>query len=209
MPPLPPANKILKVRFLGTYGDAKWNCIMHSQYLGSTPTSSDLLTYATSVSGAWSNNIAPLCSNGVTLHQVDAIDLSSPTSASASVIVAAPGTRGPTDLPASVSLVSSWKVNLRYRGGHVRNYWPGGVAADQADTRLWKDTSIAAFTAGFEAFRTAVNALTLAAGATQLVLLSYKSGHVFRPTPLPAVIQSVAVHPRLDTQRRRLGKEIA
>lgn len=207
MPPLPPANKILKVRFIGDNQGFVWNCIMHSQYTSASPSTADLTGYATAAGTAWGNNIGPLCGANVNLTSVDVIDLTSATSPSATVNVAHAGTLAGTTLPASTALVSSWQANLRYRGGHVRNYWPGGTQAELQNVATWLGTFITQATAGFQAFLTSMNAIPLSGGTSQLVLLSYRTNNAPRPTPIPVTITGVNVHPRIDTQRKRLGKE--
>lgn len=208
MPPLPPASACLKVVFEGTNTPTvPWNCIIHSKYSGTAPTTADLNAFCTSLGTVWNNNIAPLCGLGVELTKVTATDLSSQTSPSGEATMAHAGTRTGSALGGQVCLVSSWAAPLRYRGGHPRNYWPGGTGADIADLRSWSTTSLTAFQAGFQAFLTAFNATNVGTSPQAMVLLSYKSGKVFRPTPLPVNIAGVVVHPRLDTQRRRLGKE--
>jgi hypothetical protein len=41
-----------------------------------------------------------------------------------------------------------------------------------------------------------------------MVMLSYFSGHVLRTHGTPFAITAAAVHSRVDSQRRRLGKEL-
>jgi hypothetical protein len=207
MPALPSASACLKVRFGGIYGTAKWNCIIHTQYVGVVPTAADLATYAQAVGTLWSTQLSALHSNAVTLSTVDVIDLSSPTSAETTQSMVHPGTRGVADLPASLSLVSSWHANIRYRGGHPRNYWPAGISTDMANTINWTSTAITEFQAAFQAFLNGLNAIAVAGGSSHMILLSYFSNHALRPTPLPIPITAGVVHSRVDTQRRRLGKE--
>jgi hypothetical protein len=207
MPPLPSAARVIKNRFVGTNGGYPWNCIMHTQYAGSPPTSTDLATYGNALATLWNTNVAPLCATPVSLTSMELVDLSSVTSPSAVVTVSHPGTRVGQGFTAQVALVSSWHANIRYRGGHPRNYWPGGVVTDLSDPSLWSPASRAAFASAFEAFRAGINGTPVAGGTAVLVLVSYRTAHAVRPTPLVTNITSVTVHPRLDSQRRRLGKE--
>lgn len=209
MPPLPPATSCLKVRFVGTKtGTLKWNCIIHTRYTGTAPTQADLTNYANAVGTVWGTSLAPLHSVDTALTEVDVIDLSAQTSPQANVSVNHPGTRTGAGLSGQVCLVSSWLAPLRYRGGHPRNYWPGGAGGDLLDAGHWTAAALISFQAGFQAFFTAMNGTNVGASPTSLILLSYKSGGVFRPTPLPINITGVEVHPRIDTQRRRLGHEV-
>jgi hypothetical protein len=207
VPPLPNAASCLKVRFVGNNQGFPWNCILHTQYTGPVPQTTDLTNYANLLATAWNNDVAPLCATQIALTSVDVIDLSSPTSASSTVTVNHAGSRVGSPLPASTALVSSWLAPLRYRGGHPRNYWPGGVQTDLGNVASWLGASLTAFQSGFAAFFTAINAAPVAGGSAHLILLSYKSGGALRPTPLPVIVQGVTVHPRIDSQRKRLGKE--
>jgi len=209
MPPLPNATSVLKVRFIGVYGTAVWNVILHSQYTGAPPTEADLSAYGTSLGSAWATNIAPLCVAAVVLNEMDVVDLSTPTSASARITMNHPGTRVGQGITNATALVSSWKINRRYRGGHPRSYWPGGNTSDMADLRDWSATFVTAATNGFTAFRTAMNATSVAGGSSHMVNLSYISNKTQRVTPQIDTITGVTVGPRVDTQRRRLGKEFA
>jgi hypothetical protein len=148
-------------------------------------------------------------STNVQLQQVFVIDLSSNTSPSAEVQVNHIGTRVGTSFTAQVACVSSWTIARRYRGGHPRNYWPAGVTADSVDHRQWEGTARAAFQAAFEAFRVAINGLTVGTASVVMSSVSYRTAHALRPTPVVSPISAAVVHPRIDTQRRRLGKEAA
>lgn len=207
MPPLPAAAQVLKVRYVGVRTQTPWNCIMYGHYTGSAPTNPQLVAYGTALGNAWNTNIAPLCGVDVSLEEVDVVDLTSATSQSGTVASVHPGTRTGGGLGAQVALVSSWIAPLRYRGGHPRNYWPGGTAADLATPATWINASLTQFENGFAAFLTAINAINAGTSPVQFGLLSYHTGHVLRPTPLFVAYTGVTVHPRLDTQRRRLGKE--
>jgi hypothetical protein len=56
-------------------------------------------------------------------------------------------------------------------------------------------------------FRTGINSAVIATFTPILGTISYQSGHAARPTPLFRPFLVPKVHERVDSQRRRLGKE--
>lgn len=208
MPPLPPAAQIVLVRLKGTYGSQPWNVIQHLQYTGPAPAVADLQTIATSITSAWNTNYAPLAATNVGLSGIDLADLTNPAAAAASVTVSSLGTRAGATLPASTCIVVSWIINVRYRGGHPRSYYPFGVITDTTGTRAWAPTFVTSVNNASTAYRTALNALSVSGTTYKMAVVSYTRNNEPRPTPVPFTIQSNVTHQRIDTQRRRLGKEI-
>jgi hypothetical protein len=209
MPALPPVANVLQVRLIGALGNATWNNILHLQYSGQPPNSAALNTLAGQIATAWASNLASLAPTVCELTGMAITDLTSPTSASTAVTLATPGTRTGTAFSAQVAVVGSWVVNFRRRGGHWRTYLPFGVVADLLNQTQWVPTFAAAVQTGLAAFRTALNGMNVGGSPVTMVGVSYFDAHALRPTPLVLPIQGVAVHPRVDTQRRRLGKEHA
>lgn len=207
MPPLPPVSSVVKLRLVGTKGNTPWNNILHVRYAGTAPTENDLNNWLGNIASLWGANLAPLCSTNVDLTQLDAADLSSATAASTSITTAQAGTRAGTSFPAQVCCVGSWRASLRYRGGHFRTYWPIGVTNDTLTISSWAAAFLVSAAAGIGAFRTAINASSMGTASCTLVGVSYRTGHALRPAPLVVTITGVSVHGRIDTQRRRLGKE--
>lgn len=209
MPPLPPVSSAVKIRLIGTYFFRPWNNIIYAQYSVPTPTAANLSAYASALATVWGTNVAPLCNTAVSLTAIDVIDIASATGASASVSVAIPGTLTGQALPIQAAMVASWHINLRYRGGHPRSYVPAGVPASTVNGNTWTSTFITSAVASMTGFLNGMNGISLGGGSSFMIAVSYHTAHAVRPTPLKNAVQSVSVHPRLDTQRRRLGKEIA
>lgn len=207
MPPLPPAAGVLKVVLHGISSNQNWAAVLHTTYTGPAPTTAQLDTYANGVVGAYTGSLQPLMHANVILGAVEVDDLTSQTSAFTKITANVAGTRAGAPLTRSVCCVASWTVHLRYRGGHCRTYFPVGVQTDAADVANWTTTAQTAFRNGYAGFRTAMNGLLLNAQPVPMCMLSYYSNHVLRPTPLKPLIEGVRVGLRMDTQRRRLGKE--
>lgn len=208
MPPLPPAAQIVLVRIKGVFGTQPWNVIQHLQYTGPAPTVADLQTVATSVNSAFNTNYASLMPVGVSVTGIDLADLTNPAAAAASVSTTVTGTRAGTIMPASTCIVVSWIINVRYRGGHPRSYYPFGVAADTQSVRAWTTAFVTSVNNASTAYRTALNAISVSGTTYKMAVVSYVHNNAPRPTPVPFTVQSNVTHARIDTQRRRLGKEI-
>ena len=111
-------------------------------------------------------------------------------------------------MPASVALVVSFKIGRRYKGGHPRMYLCGQSTTNLNGQTQWASTWITSVSTAMETWRNALNALTYTSMPTlQLVNLSYYTNKALRPAPTFDAITAVQVHTRVDTVRRRLGKE--
>lgn len=207
MPALPAVPNVVLVRLKGTVGGQTFNNILHLQYVGAAPTVADLTSIGTSIGTAWNTNFAPLHLAGTVLTGVDLADLTNQAAAAASVALNIPGTRTGSALPAQACVVVSWVINRRYRGGHPRSYFPFGAIADMLTNHTWTTAFQTAVNTASNGFRTALNALAVSGTTYKMVSVSYILNGALRNPPIPFTVQSNVTHGRIDTQRRRLGKE--
>lgn len=113
-------------------------------------------------------------------------------------------------LSPQVAAVVSWLILARYRGGHPRLYLPGipTNAVDAGGGRLWSNTFITALDDGATAWLADINATPLEGGAfVSIGTIAYFRHNAPLVPPVFYPYQVPNVHPRLCTQRRRLGKE--
>ena len=207
---LPPAPQCLKVRIIGTTQGAPFVHVLHGQYSGTRPNSGDLNTVATAIRAAWQTNFAPMLNTLTSVNAVEVTDLTDATGAQGTNSSAFSGTGGtPTSLPRSACGVVSWKQTLHYRGGHPRTYIPLRTQADLQNSFTLTSTYVTALAAAGKAFITAFNAIPMPAGGSlTLVMVSYfHNKGTLRPAGTPFPIVDATSHNRLDSQRRRLGKE--
>lgn len=211
MPPLPIALNVIRCSYTGTYAGAKWANVFHVRFSGGPPGQTDMNSLALALRGAWDTNIKPLVVTTASLSSTTCVDLSSYSGLVSTDATSSSGTASATNqLPASVALVASFKISRRYRGGHPRMYLTGQSAPNTTNATNWGPGWITTTTTAMAAWRTAINALTYTSmGTLALVCLSYYSGGVLRATPFADPVTSVVVHNRIDTMRRRLGKELA
>lgn len=211
---------VLRITLVGQNQGATW---MNTFYLqGTQPFGADpapVNTLLTTIFSGWGTNIAPLCNPLVSLTEARAADLTSRTALTTAITpTAVPGTRTGTPLPTSAAMVLSWKIARRYRGGHPRVYIPAGNVADVTNGRTWAGAFVTSARAAATAWYTALDGLSISTNNLDLICLSYYDGShktptnphpapVLRPNPVPFHVVSANVRTRVDTQRRRLGKE--
>lgn len=207
---LPVAPNCLKFRWVGTYQAAKWVNVGHIQFASGTPNSTDLNTIAGSLAGIWNTRIAPQIRTDVALTLTDVVDLTTNIGNYGSSNVGHNGTfAGGTALPANVAVALSWKTPLHYRGGHPRTYLPGVPSTQTTNNQFILGTYQSALQAAGTGIINDINGLTSAStGALTFVMVSYHSHKTMRAQGTPFPITACVVHPRLDSMRRRLGKEL-
>lgn len=210
MPALPDTPFCVQVKFTGTYSGGKWANILHVGHSSPGLTTADLNAFALLMRNAWNTHLTPLVNNGAVMNGVEALDLSSHSGAVGTNASSSTGLRSSgSALPAQVALVLSWKIARRYRGGHPRTYLVGMSAGDTTLNTNWTGAYLGVALTNAEAFRVAVSGMTLAGSpGVYLACLSYYTGGALRPEGRLDPITAVQVHTRIDTQRRRLGREI-
>jgi hypothetical protein len=119
-------------------------------------------------------------------------------------------------LPPNVAAAVSWDIDKKYKGGHPRTYLPGidSQALAASGSNIWSAAFIAALKAAALVFLQQVVAYLIGAGmasATPGVISRYSKGP--RPSAVFFPITNSSsdvpvVNERVDTQRRRLGKEV-
>ena len=110
-------------------------------------------------------------------------------------------------LDTAASLVVSWNTSVYWRGGKPRMYLPSPNASAMLDGSTITPAEDTALTAAASGFHNDVNGFTIALLAPiQHGFVSFRSGNQPRPTAQFFPILGANIHPRLGTQRRRLGK---
>ena len=110
----------------------------------------------------------------------------------------------------SLSACLSWTIGATWRGGKPRTYMAALPTNAFADSNTLASTYITALETGAAAFLTAVNGYNVAP-FTVLVLncLSFFSDNAPRVPPIGFGVSGVTVHPRIDSMRKRLGREVS
>lgn len=216
MPDLPNVANVLRIRLIGTLNASPWNVVHYAKYAGTAPTDAELQTVGTAVGTAWLNSIGVQCNPVVALRQIEVEDLSSKEAGVGVASVNHIGTKAGSPNPNSVACVASYKIHVRYRGGHPRSYWPMGNQADIQAGRLWTAAFLPLASNAASSYVGNINTIALGGGTLGMAAVSFYGGvppvngeSQLRETPLVYTVQSVQVHQRVDTMRSRLGREIA
>ena len=213
---LPNAPKTLRVRFIGQYQSRPWVNVFHVQYSGAKPDIAAAKTLAQQFNGAWNTNLALLHTGTVQLNTVEVVDLDTSDGAVGTDNTLRSGTAALSGqaMPPNVACCLSWKIAQRYRGGHPRMYLTGQMTGNTGANGLWQGAWVTPASTQGGNFITGINGLTGPQSPLVAVATSYYKSHQgypdnVRPIPQNFPIQSCVVHSRIDTQRRRLGKEVS
>ena len=207
MPPLPSAAGVAKIIVKQTLGGVNVYNILHAREPGGLFwTSSQLSTLASAVRSAWVTNVIPLQGSKLTLTDVVCQDLGSNSGAEATTSGTNVGAQAST-LPSNVAVCWSWKISRRYRGGHPRTYIAAIPYAHETEPNSLTSTARTSHLAAAAAIRSAINAVTVNGGTATMCAVHYYQNKALLGTPLISDITGVSVDDRLDSQRRRLGRD--
>lgn len=216
MPPRPPlANTVkLECNWVGPNSVKAANIMYALMGTGWTPTVPNLIDVATNLYTAWNASATAFWGSISNLWQMNSIvayDTGGTTENSGQYGFIKPGTgTGTNPLPPSVALVISWTIPAHYRGGHPRTYIPGMLenGLTTAGGNAWTSglrNAVAAFGGAFlNSFLTS----TAAGIAEQLGTISFRRNNAPLATPVFYPFTGGVVHGRIDSQRRRTGKEL-
>jgi hypothetical protein len=142
VPPLPPVPSVLKVFMTGFIDNLRvqnWGNNLHWVYSGGPPGNSECAAIAQAFSQIWTVHMAPECPSPTQLSKVTVTDLTSDTAGQGEWLGSVVGTRGDDSIPANACVLISYPSQLRYRGGHPRQYLFVGGNADLQGAGNWSD----------------------------------------------------------------------
>jgi hypothetical protein len=170
-------------------------------------TSTELNALASAVRSAYVTNFIPLQTSQLTLNEVTAIDLASDTGPSGVATGTTFGAVGTQALGGNTAVGITWAIARRYRGGHPRTYIAGPVGTQTSNANSLTTTAQTSYANAAAALRTAINAVTTSAGSAKFCCVHYYRNGAILATPLVSQITGSSVDLRLDSQRRRLGRD--
>lgn len=216
MPALLPVANVLQLRFGGSYQNQPWLNVLHWEYSGGPPTQANLLELCNDCMTIWDTRFSSAAHPTCILAAVRAIDLSSPDApqgVSDAVSKAGDSVFGP--LPVQIAVVASWVVNYRWRGGHFRTYFPFGHTNAVQNGNSWTDVALNQFRTSISGFMSDMNSMTAGSLSGKLVgVRRWRTEVKGQPPveidpPLVLPFTGVVVDSRLDSQRRRLGRDVS
>jgi len=209
-----PAQKnvqgVARVSLRGTANGVQVVNVFHVRNGTSTGAGYDVAgisTLATNMANLYVAQFVPRLNSGWSGDDVVAQDLSAIIAPGVTLPLTGSGSSTGTTMPASIACCVTWKIGRHYRGGHPRSYiGPLGTSAVESPT---------SFTAAFmtlmstsaSSFLSGVNGMTIGGVSQQLVCVHRQVGGEVLDIPLVSPITAVQVDSRLDTMRRRLGKD--
>ena len=196
-----PNTAYLVVRYLSDSGKPLTNGFGFFKSGGWDVASLTVLTAA--VEDAWIESLQALMSTAINLVGADAVDLTDAAGAYAESIIAAPpaGTRAGAGLPLHSAMSVTTRTGLRGRSFRGRIYHTGLTASDLTDDRKWSASVVAAVTAGYETF---ISALETEATADFSVISRYEDG-VARAFGLHTEVTQVQGRAPVATVRKRVS----
>lgn len=173
-------------------------------------TSSDLTTLVQAIGTKYATRFGPFISNAATITDAFGVLWNAPDEPLAvAAHVGGGGSATGQFLPASIASCIGWFIPAHYRGGHPRTYLPGVTATMISTQKLFAAAHITGLENAANLFHSDVEALT-APNVTSVShgVISYVRDKAWRTPPVFYRITSARVDQRIDTQRRRLGKDI-
>lgn len=209
-----PPNRTAKLVFTGHAGGAPWVNVMWLYLTGSGEiTTGDLNTLAHSCFTEYKNRFLPL------LHEYCELQTATVTlyeDGDALNGVYASAQSGSADrgalMPAQVALCISWQIPFAYRGGHPRTYLAGIPFGAMASTNSWEATYLTSANSQAVDFHDELEGLGPIGDGIETVehgIVSFQKDGAWRTPPLFRRIVTGYVDNRIDTQRRRLGPDVA
>lgn len=189
-------------------------------YAGAAPSAGQLNTFCSDAHGHFVASCIADLNQKYALGRVHAIDLSSATGAEGDDATSDAGTATDPELTSDVSLVTSYEIARRYRGGHPRGYWPFGQSSSLANPQEWTDAFVSGMQDDFSSFMAGVLSTPWTGGGPLgHVNVSYFHGFTVvtdpithrarnvptvRVAPVVDAISAIIVRKHIGTQRRRL-----
>lgn len=210
MPALLAAPGVARFSVQSSYGGRAMENIFHTvkQEAVSAYTVAELTALATAFGTWYTGQILPLVSDGVTYQGTIGLDLGSDSGLEAAVTGSGTGSSIGSSLPANVAACISWTQGVHYRGGHPRTYIGGATSSWMNGVTQLSSSFMSSLLAAGNSLITAIGAVSgISDGPAALVCLHRTRGKVQLNPPQAGIVFSAIVHSRIDSQRRRLGKE--
>jgi hypothetical protein len=200
---------VARVSVVGTSAGVNIVNVFHVASVSGSWSQLDVNALATGMRAAFVNRFLSSLSTSYLLNTVTATDLSSINGRTGTATGSTPGTGGTgTSVPNSLAVVVSWQIARHYRGGHPRTYLGALATAILLNQTTFTSTFVSSLQTNANSFLNDVPQIVLPSGTTGFLVAVHRrlNGALLTP-PQTSAITGAAVDNRLDTQRRRLGKD--
>lgn len=209
-----PPSRVARLVYTGHYGGAPWANVMWLFLTGSGEiTVADLNALADLCAYAWIQNPGNVLHTSVELENTQVVLYSDGDALEGLSDRIANGTNASDNpLPANVACCFSWHIVPSYRGGHPRTYVPGLVREQQASVNSWESGALDDLRAAASGWHEQLEEAGPVGDGIATVehgVLSYVRANAWRVPPVFYRIVNSTVDNRIDTQRRRLGRDVA
>lgn len=209
--PTPP-TRFCKLTYELTFASVTFNNVMWLYLTGSgTITVSELNALAAACSSKYANRFLPLMRTGIQLNRTQVVLYDAGDALEG---VAGPGGSGSHSsgifLPANVAACISWQIAPVYRGGHARTYLCGLSSDQLLDEASFSSSFVSSLNSAANAFHADLEAISGISSGISTVehgIASFVRNKAWRTPPVFYRISAASVDNRVDTQRRRLGRD--
>lgn len=207
-----PPNRSCKLTFSGSFEEAQWQNVMWLYLTGSGEiTQGDLEGVAGGASNAFGVHFMPVLSTLSLLTTTEVVLYDSVDGDLVAITDSAvAGSDDSASMPANVAACISWQIRSHYRGGHARTYLCGIGAAAAGTTTSWTGSYVGSLSSVSNAFHADLEGLGPIGGGIDTVehgIVSFQTNNAWRTPPIFRRIISGRADSRVDTQRRRLGRD--
>lgn len=211
--PDPPPHS-MRIIVAGTYGGDTpvANTLWVRNGAALTPSLADFNALIADIGGGFLNSFKGLVSSAFVWTNADGYyyDVGGIALAGQSPLTGA-GTVSAPALPANVALCIGWQVQQHYKGGHPRTYLVGPDSNQLSGGRRFTTTLVNGAVASANTFHSYVNGLSHGnISSVKLGVVSFVLRKQWRTPPIFRDYVTAGAHcdARVDSQRRRLGRDI-
>lgn len=212
--PLPDALASCRVQVSGTCGGLPWLNQYYLSYTGTPPTKTVLDSVSNRIGAIWTNRQAQALNSQWVLQSVVVRDIASRTGNFSVHGMSYTGINVQGMLPNNCAVCISFTVNYSYRGGHPRMYVCGLNSTDTTNGHSFQSSFLNEWANLMTGWMSDHNTMTYGPNSFQLQMVSYYTHdpvtkqQMYHPGgPKYYPITGYAIHPRVDSMRRRLGKD--
>jgi hypothetical protein len=207
LPALQPVPGVLRCVLRGIADGVTVNNVVHVFRGNISPwTSADAQAQVNSMAATFVTRFISLINNRYTFTGVEGTDLTNNVGVVATAAASSVGTKTGTGTTNATAQCITWKTAAHYRGGHPRMYLFGPGTADITLGTTFVGSHVTALKTAALAWITDVNTGAALTGVA-MSLVRRTANKTVLTTPQIFAITSADVDSRIDTQRRRLGKD--